>query len=150
MSAEHCAPALGRKKLSFLDRYLTLWIFIAMALGVAIGYLFPSAPGFINSFSSTEENSVLLIFDNNIEILSFFFSMWFLYCSILLVNIVTNRFTLCSSFPSSLKIFSLSKNHEFDLILIFLMKKDWKFRWFKIIFSIYQSSLSFKPYQFHH
>ena len=51
-----------------------------------------------------------IIFDNNIEILSFFFSMWFLYCSILLVKIVTNRFTLCSSFPSSLKIFSLSKS----------------------------------------
>jgi len=38
------------KKLSFLDRYLTLWIFLAMFIGVATGYLFPGVEGFINSF----------------------------------------------------------------------------------------------------
>ena len=41
-----------RKKMNLLDRFLTLWIFVAMALGVAIGYFIPSAPDFINSFSS--------------------------------------------------------------------------------------------------
>jgi ACR3 family arsenite transporter len=38
------------KKLSFLDRYLTVWIFAAMALGVGLGYLVPGIESFINSF----------------------------------------------------------------------------------------------------
>ena len=44
------------KKLSFLDSYLTLWIFIAMAIGVAIGYFVPSFPTLIDSFSSGTTN----------------------------------------------------------------------------------------------
>ena len=39
------------KQLSFLDRYLTLWIFLAMAVGVGIGYFFPNTEGVINSFN---------------------------------------------------------------------------------------------------
>ncbi len=37
-------------KLSFLDRYLTVWIFAAMAAGIALGTLVPGVKGFINSF----------------------------------------------------------------------------------------------------
>lgn len=61
MSATNCAPASERKKLSFLDRYLTLWIFLGMAIGVSIGYFIPSSSGFINSFSSGTTNIPLAI-----------------------------------------------------------------------------------------
>ncbi|MBL7682643.1 MAG: ACR3 family arsenite efflux transporter [Flavipsychrobacter sp.] len=61
MSANNCAPAVGRKKLGFLDRYLTFWIFAAMLLGVAIGYFIPSSADFINSFSNGTTNVPLAV-----------------------------------------------------------------------------------------
>jgi ACR3 family arsenite transporter len=61
MSSTNCAPAAERKKLSFLDRYLTLWIFLAMAIGIGIGYFIPSADDFINSFSDGTTNIPLAI-----------------------------------------------------------------------------------------
>jgi ACR3 family arsenite transporter len=61
MSAKNRAPANERKKLSFLDRYLTLWIFLAMGIGVSVGYFFPSSSSFINSFSSGTTNIPLAV-----------------------------------------------------------------------------------------
>ncbi|MEQ9374615.1 MAG: ACR3 family arsenite efflux transporter [Imperialibacter sp.] len=50
-----------KKKLSFLDNYLTFWIFLAMAVGVALGFFLPESPGFISSFSSGSTNIPIAI-----------------------------------------------------------------------------------------
>ncbi|HLP58045.1 MAG TPA: ACR3 family arsenite efflux transporter [Candidatus Deferrimicrobium sp.] len=51
----------GEKRLKFLDRYLTLWIFIAMAVGVGLGYFIPSIVNFWNYFSSGTTNIPIAI-----------------------------------------------------------------------------------------
>ncbi|QWD59367.1 ACR3 family arsenite efflux transporter [Polynucleobacter sp. MWH-UH35A] len=48
-------------KLSFLDRYLTVWIFAAMAAGIGLGYFFPGAEDLINSFQSGTTNIPIAI-----------------------------------------------------------------------------------------
>jgi ACR3 family arsenite transporter len=49
------------KKLSFLDRYLTLWIFVVMLIAVLSGYFFPGIVGFWNKFQSGTTNVPIAI-----------------------------------------------------------------------------------------
>lgn len=59
-SPEDCSP-VRRAQLSFLDRYLTVWIFSAIALGVILGYLAPSLKTMINRFHSGSTNIPIAI-----------------------------------------------------------------------------------------
>jgi ACR3 family arsenite transporter len=54
-------PIKKRKKLSFLDRYLTLWIFLAMAVGVGLGYFLPQTADVVNSFTRGTTNIPIAI-----------------------------------------------------------------------------------------
>jgi arsenite transporter len=51
----------GQKRLKFLDRYLTLWIFTAMLVGVGLGYFVPSVVDFWNTFNSGTTNIPIAI-----------------------------------------------------------------------------------------
>jgi ACR3 family arsenite transporter len=61
MSANNCVPVHERKQLGFLDRFLTVWIFLAMAIGVALGYFVPSIANNINRLSSGTTNIPLAV-----------------------------------------------------------------------------------------
>jgi ACR3 family arsenite transporter len=49
------------KKLAFLDRYLTLWIFLAMFIGVGIGYIYPGIAAFWAHFEVGSTNLPLAV-----------------------------------------------------------------------------------------
>lgn len=52
---------MSKSRLSFLDRYLTVWIFLAMAIGVSLGSLFEGLPAWLNSLSVGSTNIPIAI-----------------------------------------------------------------------------------------
>ncbi|MFD3001487.1 arsenic resistance protein [Pontibacter toksunensis] len=58
---EHCAPAHNQIGLGYLNRYLTLWIFLAMLARVATGKFLPESSGYVNALSSGTTNIPIAI-----------------------------------------------------------------------------------------
>lgn len=61
MISADCNPAIKKRNLNFIDRYLTAWIILAMIAGIAIGRIFPESGELIESLSSGTTNIPLAI-----------------------------------------------------------------------------------------
>lgn len=85
-------------KLSFLDRYLTLWIFLAMFLGVGIGFFIPQTKdfncGFLEAKLENQTDFELNISKTAFELLEMMYSPNILYRS---VGILLEEFKTCSN-----------------------------------------------------
>ncbi len=61
LTQDRSSAPLQRKRLSFLDRYLTLWIFLAMVAGVSLGHFIPGSAAFVHQFQSGATNIPIAI-----------------------------------------------------------------------------------------